>query len=64
MTFILFFRLKEVNGVFIPLLVGAGGGGKAYLEDPEELSDFEQLEAFERNMAVPGLNGKSGAAGT
>lgn len=55
---------KEVNGVFIPLLVGAGGGGKAYLEDPEDLSDFEQLEAFERNMAVPGLNGKSGAAGT
>ncbi|XP_056401565.1 leukocyte tyrosine kinase receptor isoform X1 [Hyla sarda] len=54
---------KEVNGVFIPLLVGAGGGGKAYLEDPYDSSDFEQLETYERNMAVPGLNGQSGAAG-
>ncbi|XP_069588639.1 leukocyte tyrosine kinase receptor [Ranitomeya imitator] len=54
---------KEVNGVFIPLLVGAGGGGKAYLEDPEDSSDFEQLETFETNMTVLGLNGKSGAAG-
>ncbi|XP_075049128.1 leukocyte tyrosine kinase receptor isoform X2 [Mixophyes fleayi] len=54
---------KEVNGVFTPLLIGAGGGGKAYLEDPEDSSDFEQEEMFERNMEVPGMNGKSGAAG-
>ncbi|XP_040268205.1 leukocyte tyrosine kinase receptor isoform X2 [Bufo bufo] len=54
---------KEVNGMFIPLLVGAGGGGKAYLEDPDDSSDSEQLETFERNMAVPGLSGKSGTAG-
>ncbi|KAG9481348.1 hypothetical protein GDO78_010537 [Eleutherodactylus coqui] len=54
---------KEVNGVFIPLLAGAGGGGKAYLEYPDDSSDFEQLEAFERNMAIPGLSGKSGTAG-
>ncbi|XP_063803996.1 leukocyte tyrosine kinase receptor [Pseudophryne corroboree] len=54
---------KEINGVFTPLLVGAGGGGKAYLEDPDDSSDFEQEEAFERNMSVPGMNGKSGAAG-
>ncbi|XP_077320643.1 leukocyte tyrosine kinase receptor [Lithobates pipiens] len=54
---------KEMNGVLIPLLVGAGGGGKAYLEDPDDASDFEQQETYERNMAVPGLNGNSGAAG-
>ncbi|XP_073442458.1 leukocyte tyrosine kinase receptor [Dendrobates tinctorius] len=54
---------KEVNGVFIPLLIGAGGGGKAYLEDPEDSSDFEQLETFETDMTVLGLNGKSEAAG-
>ncbi|XP_072284450.1 leukocyte tyrosine kinase receptor [Pyxicephalus adspersus] len=54
---------KEINGVLIPLLVGAGGGGKAYLEDSDDASDFEQQETFERNMAIPGLNGNSGAAG-
>ncbi|OCT68564.1 hypothetical protein XELAEV_18039865mg [Xenopus laevis] len=54
---------KEVNGVFIPLLVAAGGGGKAYLEDPEDALDLTHPERFENNTAVPGLNGVSGAAG-
>ncbi|KAM3919201.1 leukocyte tyrosine kinase receptor [Leptodactylus fuscus] len=57
------FIFKEVNGVFIPLLVGAGGGGKAYLEYPDDSLDQDQLEKFENSMAAPGLNGKSGAAG-
>ncbi|XP_053330430.1 leukocyte tyrosine kinase receptor [Spea bombifrons] len=51
---------KELNGVFFPLLVAAGGGGKAYLENPD---GFPQLEQFEKNTSVPGLNGRSGAAG-
>ncbi|KAG8561004.1 hypothetical protein GDO81_015212 [Engystomops pustulosus] len=51
---------KEENGMFVPLVIGAGGGGKAYLEDPNHP---EQQETFEMDMEVPGLNGKSGAAG-
>ncbi|XP_068110390.1 leukocyte tyrosine kinase receptor isoform X2 [Hyperolius riggenbachi] len=54
---------KEVNGVFLPLLVGAGGGGKSYLQDPGDSSSYEQEETYERDMEVPGLNGHSGAAG-
>ncbi|XP_075470410.1 leukocyte tyrosine kinase receptor isoform X3 [Ascaphus truei] len=54
---------KEENGVFIPLLIAAGGGGKAYLEDPDGSSDLAPLEQYENNGAVPGLNGKIGAAG-
>ncbi|KAM4690516.1 leukocyte tyrosine kinase receptor [Rhinophrynus dorsalis] len=54
---------KEVNGRFIPLLIAAGGGGKAYLEDPEVSSDFAQQEQFENSTAIPGLNGNTGAAG-
>eukprot|EP00079_Xenopus_tropicalis_P009591 XP_002933782.2 PREDICTED: leukocyte tyrosine kinase receptor [Xenopus tropicalis] len=54
---------KEVNGEFIPLLVAAGGGGKAYLEDQEDPLDFIHPERFENNTAVPGPNGMSGAAG-
>ncbi|CAH2328954.1 leukocyte tyrosine kinase receptor [Pelobates cultripes] len=54
---------KDENGRFIPLLVGAGGGGKAYLQHPEGFPDVEKPEQFNNSTSVPGLNGRSGAAG-
>lgn len=47
-----------VNGVHIPLLIAAGGGGRGYSsqsETPEEVMD--------RDPSIPGRNGKSGTAG-
>ncbi|XP_073682803.1 ALK tyrosine kinase receptor [Garra rufa] len=49
---------KVMNGVHIPLLIAAGGGGRGYSsqsETPEEVMD--------RDPSIPGRNGKSGAAG-
>ncbi|XP_078518140.1 leukocyte tyrosine kinase receptor [Lissotriton helveticus] len=54
---------KQENGVFSPLLIAAGGGGKAYLEDPKSSLDHLHLEELEKSTAVPGLNGRAGAAG-
>lgn len=52
------------NGELVPLLIAAGGGGKAYLEDPESSLDQIFLEQYENDTSAPGVNGKSGAAGT
>uniref|UniRef100_A0A4W3GKN5 Tyrosine-protein kinase receptor n=1 Tax=Callorhinchus milii TaxID=7868 RepID=A0A4W3GKN5_CALMI len=43
----------------VPLLIAAGGGGKAYLSKSYHF--FEEM--LENDSFVPGLNGKSGAAG-
>ncbi|XP_058606428.1 tyrosine-protein kinase receptor isoform X2 [Onychostoma macrolepis] len=51
------------NGEPVPLLIAAGGGGKAYLEDPESSLDEIFLEQYENDTSAPGVNGKSGAAG-
>ncbi|XP_051578494.1 tyrosine-protein kinase receptor-like [Myxocyprinus asiaticus] len=51
------------NGEPVPLLIAAGGGGKAYLEDPESSLDQIFLEQYENDTAASGVNGKSGAAG-
>lgn len=52
------------NGELVPLLIAAGGGGKAYLEDPESSLDHIFLEQYENDTSASGVNGKSGAAGT
>lgn len=52
------------NGQPLPLLIAAGGGGKAYLEDPESSQDQIFLEQYENDTTVSGVNGRSGAAGT
>ena len=52
------------EGEFIPLLVAAGGGGKAYLEDPESSQDQVSLEQYEKDTLAPSTNGVTGAAGT
>ncbi|XP_050990096.1 ALK tyrosine kinase receptor isoform X2 [Labeo rohita] len=49
---------KVLNGVHIPLLIAAGGGGRGYSsqsETPEEVMD--------KDPSIPGRNGKSGVAG-
>ncbi|RXM93128.1 ALK tyrosine kinase receptor [Acipenser ruthenus] len=51
------------NGSLVPLLIAAGGGGKAYLEDPERGLDDIPLEQYENSTAVPGVNGLTGVAG-
>ncbi|XP_066540212.1 tyrosine-protein kinase receptor [Hoplias malabaricus] len=58
-TFI--FRME--NGEPVPLLIAAGGGGKAYLEDPESSSDQIPLEQYENDTMATGVNGRTGAAG-
>ncbi|XP_030071232.1 leukocyte tyrosine kinase receptor [Microcaecilia unicolor] len=54
---------KQEHGVFKPLIIAAGGGGKSYMEHPDSSLDHMYLEQFENNTAVPGLNGISGVAG-
>ncbi|XP_072106831.1 tyrosine-protein kinase receptor [Mobula birostris] len=54
---------KMENGVQVPLLIAAGGGGKAYLEDPNYSTDVHVMEQYENDTSVPGYNGQVGAAG-
>ncbi|XP_036398162.1 ALK tyrosine kinase receptor [Megalops cyprinoides] len=49
---------KMEKGVYVPLLIAAGGGGRGYSSQSES-----QIEILDRNPLVPGRNGKSGAAG-
>lgn len=52
------------GGELIPLLVAAGGGGNAYLEDPESSQDQIQMEQYENNTIATSTNGQTGAAGS
>ncbi|TSN67142.1 ALK tyrosine kinase receptor [Bagarius yarrelli] len=58
-TFI--FRME--NGEPVPLLIAAGGGGMAYLEEPKSNLDQISLEQYENNTMASGVNGRTGAAG-
>ncbi|KAJ8399492.1 hypothetical protein AAFF_G00412040 [Aldrovandia affinis] len=51
------------DGVMVPLLIAAGGGGKAYLEDPEGSQDHIPLEQYENDTVASGTNGRTAAAG-
>lgn len=51
------------EGELIPLLIAAGGGGNAYMEDPEFNPDLVQLEQYENSTAAPSTSGQTGAAG-
>ncbi len=51
-------------GELVPLLIAAGGGGNAYLEDPESSLEHIPLEQYENSTTAPSTNGQTGAAGT
>lgn len=55
--------MQMENGELVPLLIAAGGGGKAYLEDPESSLDQIPLEQYENDTVASGINGRTGAAG-
>lgn len=52
------------EGELVPLLIAAGGGGNAYMEDPESSQDQIPLEQYENSTIAPSVNGQTGAAGT
>ncbi|XP_056151361.1 tyrosine-protein kinase receptor [Lampris incognitus] len=54
---------KMDGAELVPLLIAAGGGGKAYLEDPESSLDQMPLEQYENDTGAPSNNGRTGAAG-
>ncbi|XP_051942130.1 tyrosine-protein kinase receptor isoform X1 [Hippocampus zosterae] len=54
---------KMEGDEMVPLLIAAGAGGNAYMEDPESSLDQKPLEQFENNTTTPSTNGQSGAAG-
>ncbi|KAJ6667276.1 hypothetical protein lerEdw1_017254 [Lerista edwardsae] len=54
---------RQNNGAFEPLLIAAGGGGKAYLKCQDGSSEDVLLEQYVNSTAVPGVNGRTGAAG-
>ena len=51
------------GGELVPLLIAAGGGGNAYLEDPEYSLDQTPQEQYENSTAARSTNGLTGAAG-
>ncbi|XP_015194744.2 tyrosine-protein kinase receptor [Lepisosteus oculatus] len=54
---------KMENGEHVPLLIAAGGGGKAYMEDPESSLDHIPLEQYENDTTTSGANGRTSVAG-
>lgn len=52
------------GAVLVPLLIAAGGGGKAYMEDPDSSLDQIPLEQYENDTSASSTNGLTGAAGT
>ncbi|XP_061698794.1 tyrosine-protein kinase receptor isoform X2 [Syngnathoides biaculeatus] len=57
------FVFKMDGDKMVPLLIAAGGGGNAYMEDLESSLDQVPLEQFENSTTAPGTNGQTGAAG-
>eukprot|EP00064_Thunnus_orientalis_P012354 superscaffoldBa00001886_g12389 len=53
---------KMEGSELVPLLIAAGGGGNAYLEDPESSLDQIPLEQYENSTIAPSTNGQTGAA--
>lgn len=59
-----FLSSQMEDGELVPLLIAAGGGGNAYLEDPESSQDQIPLEQYENSTKAPSISGQTGAAGT
>uniref|UniRef100_A0ACB8G4X8 Uncharacterized protein n=1 Tax=Sphaerodactylus townsendi TaxID=933632 RepID=A0ACB8G4X8_9SAUR len=54
---------KRKDGAFEPLLIAAGGGGKGYLKYQDGSPEDVFLEKYVNSTTVPGINGRTGAAG-
>ncbi|KAM6912627.1 tyrosine-protein kinase receptor [Xenentodon cancila] len=54
---------KMEAGELVPLLIAAGGGGNAYMEDPESSLDQIPLEQYENSTTARSTNGQTGIAG-
>ncbi|XP_061751814.1 tyrosine-protein kinase receptor isoform X1 [Nerophis ophidion] len=54
---------KVEGDELVPLMIAAGGGGNAYMEDPETSLDQIPLEQFENSTKAPSTNGQTGRAG-
>lgn len=54
------YNFQRENGVLVPLLIAAGGGGNAYME-----SSLDQitLEQYENSTTARSTNGQTGKAG-
>lgn len=61
---VLMLSAQMEGGHLVPLLIAAGGGGNAYLEDPEVDLDQIPLEQYENDTIAPCTNGRTSAAGT
>ncbi|KAI3367697.1 hypothetical protein L3Q82_026537, partial [Scortum barcoo] len=53
---------KMEGSELIPLLIAAGGGGNAYMEDPDSSLDHIPLEQYENSTTAPSTNGRTGPA--
>lgn len=51
------------GGELVPLLIAAGGGGNAYLEDPDSSLKQIPLEQYVNSTTAPSTSGQTGAAG-
>ncbi|KAG7271486.1 hypothetical protein CRUP_018520, partial [Coryphaenoides rupestris] len=54
---------KMEDGEPVPLLIAAGGGGKAYLEDPDSGLDQIPLEQYENDTGVEAYSHLTGGGG-
>nr|XP_056707859.1 leukocyte tyrosine kinase receptor [Euleptes europaea] len=54
---------QQKDGAFEPLLIAAGGGGKGYLKYQDGSLEDVFLEKYVNSTTVPGVNGRTGAAG-
>lgn len=60
---ILIWFCQMEDGELVPLLIAAGGGGNAYMENLEFSMDQIPLEQYENSTTARGTNGRTGEAG-
>ncbi|XP_077178934.1 leukocyte tyrosine kinase receptor isoform X2 [Paroedura picta] len=54
---------RQKDGALEPLLIAAGGGGNGYLKYQDTSLEDAYLEKYVNSTILPGVNGRTGAAG-
>ncbi|XP_060119311.1 leukocyte tyrosine kinase receptor [Heteronotia binoei] len=54
---------RQKDGAFEPLLIAAGGGGNSYLKYKDGSLEDTFMEKYVNSAAIPGVSGRTGAAG-